>query len=494
MYELTCPGCGRVDEAPFVRVGAVVTCASCTRRFRATAEQVERRVTLAEGPLETAGATKAGSGVSGAAGPSGGKGRGKRRGAKGKTLPGNQANAATAEAAEAEGDAASATGPVEPEVERAPMPRSTQRSEGGLSGEEDEATLPIRRFNRGPVGMSAELGGRPRRRREGWLPWAAGVGVGVLVLVVACWLALRVTWIESAGPGPVPPTVRVVVPKLDPDVPHLRAQVLRVEPWAVLPEPLAWSEAEETLVPSSAEGMEPLPVEPRAVVEAAELEAVEPGADVGRVLQVTLMTPQIEPVDRGWVEVWLLNERGEAWARTLAEVSLFSSRTPQNLVLKLPPLGPLPPSSTAAGDASRTGVDDSGVDEPPPPPTPDPRLRIGSRWYARGRAWGEKPLLRARLLDEGDTRTQAVGMGRQTWLRVTAFTPDDPGAEALTRRMIFVIAALDAAGRPVQRWRVQWEGVESPGRKVEFYTHTPVEAGQAITGWSVVAAATGTGS
>lgn len=49
VYELSCPACKRVMRGPFVRIGAVVDCEGCRRRFVVHADLIRRQVNNATG-------------------------------------------------------------------------------------------------------------------------------------------------------------------------------------------------------------------------------------------------------------------------------------------------------------------------------------------------------------------------------------------------------------------------------------------------------------
>lgn len=52
MYDLQCPLCSAQESSPFVRVGAVVHCSSCTGRYRIKSSQVTRNVTTGPRTLD----------------------------------------------------------------------------------------------------------------------------------------------------------------------------------------------------------------------------------------------------------------------------------------------------------------------------------------------------------------------------------------------------------------------------------------------------------
>ncbi len=51
MYETTCPSCGHVTKASFIRVGAVVVCEGCGQRFQVQPGKIARKVQASEAAL-----------------------------------------------------------------------------------------------------------------------------------------------------------------------------------------------------------------------------------------------------------------------------------------------------------------------------------------------------------------------------------------------------------------------------------------------------------
>jgi hypothetical protein len=299
MYELTCPDCRNVMKTPFVRVGAVATCAKCKRQFPVTADGV-RRVSASPGAA-AAGLAGAMAGASAVAAS-------------------NVAGAAADEFVPATLDTPdSPTASAPPIVSREPAretPRPTVPEAARSEADEVADQLapssrrrpirPVRNRQKGPLILLALVA----------VLLAAGVGIGVYA-----WMSQPVS---TTQPGDAPDaaepdagTPAVELPTLDHGVRIVQAQTLVPREWK-----------------TRAIGDPPSQQAGPVTLEDARVE-YEGGGEPGT-FRARVVASSFDMFESVGVTIYLLNQDNQPIATTDASVKLLTSHRPQELEIAVP--------------------------------------------------------------------------------------------------------------------------------------------------------------
>jgi hypothetical protein len=433
MYEATCPSCGHVTKASFIRIGAVVVCDACRQRWQVEHKHVARKVQASESALseliETSGAA-GGSGASGASGAAAPTKPGTSESRPGEWKPPTDRPTPAPGSAPTPGSApAPGSAPVTGQAAGSGTGKSTQTAAPA------PAAAPSRPSPRrtAPAAVATPPAPQPRARKRAPVSWSRLYALGASILVTGILIIALIVAAMDGGTGrggsTASPGAPGGLPALDPSIPMLTAEAFAWAGWQTVDEPAT------VLTPP----IGPVMLNQEAWVRPAgardyviyTAQAAAEGADV---------------VARATLQLTMIDDEGRVFARCALPLLHLNNR-------KAVPVAVPTPQELRRRMAQLVW-----------------EVTIEETWPG------------AVLID--DARIQAYTSGRQTLVRVKAFNPLALPMQDAT----FVISGSNEQGRPVGTWRVRCGDDLGPKRSIEFTVL--IDPDEPPTAWTIHGAGT----